>query len=173
MDIVTTFVISIVASIVTAWVTVFLAFRRYKSEKWWDRKCQCYCETVNSLNEIMVVCDALIDEKVHGVILQKNEKLELTERHRKGKAFCFTQINIGQLLMSDEAHDVLVGFERALSTVEREEPRETLWEVVREVTEGHVNAFIPLAREDLDTHSFWSRSSTWAKQKQKQKKIQS
>lgn len=162
-----TIVVSLFASIVTAWITVTLAFRRYKSEKWWDRKSECYCETVGALNEIMVVCDAFIEEKLHGAILQESEKIEYKERYRKGKAFCFTQINIGKLLMSDEAHSILMGFEGKLFAVEREESRETLWEAIREMTEGHINAFIPFARKDLDTHSYWIRFSTWVTRKMK------
>lgn len=158
---------SLGVAVVTGWVTVVLAFRRYKSEKWWDRKSQCYCETVDALNEIMVVCDAFIDEKVHGLILQKNEQLELSQRFRKGKQFCFTQINIGQLLMSHEAHSTLRRFESALSSVEREEPRDTVWEAIRETTEGYIDMFIPFARKDLGAHSNWSTASFWVKRRLK------
>ena len=154
MEILQTTAIAIGTSALSAWLAVFLAFRRYKSEKWWDRKSQCYCETVSALNEIIVVCDAFIDEKFHGYVIQKNTKVEYSERFRKAKTFCFTQINIGQLLMSSDAHATLVGFEGALFAVERDEPRDTLWEAIREETEGYVNAFIPLARKDLGTHLY-------------------
>lgn len=143
------FITALLVAIPTSILTVALAFRRYKSEKWWDRKAQCYCETINAMNEIIVVCDAFIDEQVHGVTLRKAEKEALSERYRKGKAFCFTQINIGRLFMSEEAHNILMGFERALFVVESETDSEVIMQGIREVTEGCLNAILPIAQKDL------------------------
>lgn len=151
-----TFSSSLAASVVTAWIAVVLAFRKYKSEKWWDRKAQCYCDTVAAMNEIIVVCDAFIDEQLHGPALAKGERIALDDRYKKGKEFCFTQTNIGRLLLSVKAHDILMSFERELFVVERDSDSEVLKQGVREVTERHLDALIPIARRDLGADFFLS-----------------
>lgn len=139
----------IVVAVPTAYITAVLAFRKYRTEKWWDKRAQCYCDTISALNEIIVVCDAFIDEKVHGVTLRKADRELLEAKYKKSKEFCFTQINIGKLLMSDKAHEILSGFEQELFKFETNSDQTVIKEAVREVTEGHLNAFIPIARSDL------------------------
>ncbi|MDO8787491.1 MAG: hypothetical protein Q7J42_05415 [Sulfuritalea sp.] len=156
-----TFSTSLAASVLTAWIAVVLAFRKYKSEKWWDRKAQCYCDTVSAMNEIIVVCDAFIDEQLHGTSISKAERIALDERYRKGKEFCFTQTNIGRLLLSVKAHDILMSFERELFAVEGDSDSAILKQGVREVTEGHIEALIPIARKDLGADYFFKSFSSW------------
>ena len=140
---------SLLVAIPTAYITSVLAFRKYRTEKWWDRRSQCYCDTIDALNEIIVVCDAFIDEKIHGITLRRVDKDSLEAKYKKSKEFCFTQINIGKLLMSDKAHQILMGFEGELFTLESDSDQTVIKEAIREVTEGHLNALIPVARKDL------------------------
>ena len=133
----------------TAYISSLLAFRKYRTEKWWDRRAQCYCDTVEVLNEIIVVCDAFIDEKIRGVTLCNADIDALEERLRKSKELCFSQINIGNLLMSDKAHETLISFERELFALESDSDQTVIKEAIREVTEGHLNTFVPIARSDL------------------------
>jgi hypothetical protein len=135
----------------TAYLTSELAFRKYKTEKWWDRKSECYCETIDALNQILVICDAYIDENVHGVVLRKADKDILEEQYKKSKEYCFKQINIGKLLMSDEAHNILMSLERELFVLEHDSDNCAIKESVREVVEGHLNSFVPIAKSDLGT----------------------
>lgn len=143
---------ALLVAIPTAYLSSVLAFRKYRSEKWWDRRSQCYCDTIDALNEIIVVCDAFIDEKVQGVQLRKADRDALEEKYRKSKGVCFMQINIGKLFMSDEAHKSVMGFERELFVIENEPDKEVVKEGIREVTEAHLNALIPIARADLSAN---------------------
>jgi hypothetical protein len=154
MNTIDSIALSFIISILTAWTAVMLAFAKYKSEKWWDRKAQYYCETINSLNEIIRVCDEFINEKIHGVIIQTDSRLDFDERFRKAKLLCFTQINIGELFMSEQAHKLIMGFEGKLSEIERSFPHDDLWEVIREETEAHIKSLISMARRDLGANSF-------------------
>ena len=147
---------ALLVAIPSAYISSILAFRKYRTEKWWDRRAQCYCDTIDALNEIIVVCDAFIDEKVHGLTLRKAEKDLLEAKYKKSKEFCFTQINIGKLLMTNEAHEILMSFERELYTLETNSDQAVIKEAIREVTEGHLNAFVPKAKSDLGANScFW------------------
>lgn len=148
-------VTALLVAIPSAYLSSILTFRKYRSEKWWDRRAQCYCNTIDALNEVIVVCDAFIDEKVHGMTLRKADKDLLDAKYIKSKEFCFTQINIGKLLMSDKALEILLGFERELFILETSSDQAVLKEAIREVTDRHLDAFIPIARSDLGANAIF------------------
>ncbi len=45
-------VIGIVVAVVSASVTVYLAFRSFRAEKWWERKADIYAAASNALHEV-------------------------------------------------------------------------------------------------------------------------
>lgn len=140
---------AVIIAFPTAYLTSYFSIRKYRTDKWWDKKSQCYCDSINALNEIIAVCDAFIEEKVHGVTLSKEERDSLEKKYKKNMEFCYLQINIGKLLMSDKAHKILQGYEREIYSLENGSDKAVLMESVREVTEGYLEAFIPLAKTDL------------------------
>lgn len=144
---------ALLVAIPTAYLSSVLAFRKYRTEKWWDRRSQCYCDTIDALNEIIVVCDAFICEKVRGMELREVDKYLLEKQLRNSKGRCFTQINIGKLFMSNKAHQILMGFERNLFALESDSDQTVIKEAIRDVTEGHLNAFVKIARSDLGAYS--------------------
>lgn len=137
-------ILALLISIPISLLSVYLAFRKYKSEKWWDRQAQCYCDTVNAFSEIIGICDDLLGEKLNGIDLSGEEKNAFAKRMKAAKAVLFSQVSVGHLLMSTKSHCSLLEFERALSAAEEE-----CIEAVREVTEAHAVAFIRLAKNDL------------------------
>ena len=50
-----------------SYVSVKLALRKFKSEKWWDKKLQCYTEISELLSGIVIYADMVIDIEVDGV----------------------------------------------------------------------------------------------------------
>ena len=148
-----TIMTSLCVAIVTAWVAVFLAFRRYKFEKWWDRKAQCYIETIEALNKMMEVCDINIgDTASEPVATNANE---LSEKYRKGKSFLITQTNIGRLFLSDEAYKVLLQFDNELSRIEEENEGPRKIADIRVSVENCIEALIPIARRDIGGNPFF------------------
>ena len=138
---------AVLVAVPTACLTVYLAFTRYKFEKWWDRKAQCYFETIEALNKIMEVCDANIEARSNGSVVCGVE--ELNEKYVKGKAFFITQTNIGRLLLSKKAFDALIAFDHELSSMESEADEGKRIADIRVAAETCIDALIPIARKDL------------------------
>ena len=139
--------VAVLVAIPTAFLTVYLAFKRYKSEKWWDRKAQCYFETIEALNKIMEACDANIEARSNSSVVCGVE--ELNEKYVKGKAFFITQTNIGRLLLSKKAYDALIAFDHELSRMEQEADEGRRIAGIRGAAEKCIDTLIPIARKDL------------------------
>lgn len=139
---------AIVVSIITSMLSVHLAMRKYRTEKWWDRKAECYIETVNSMNDIIRFCDSYLAE-LDGAEITASTREELEKKFHSGKMLLETQTNIGRLLISEGAYKDLLSLDRALSKAEREEDIIQKMAGIRVETEDHLCSFILHAKNDL------------------------
>lgn len=48
----------IVIALVSAWATVQLSLKRFRDEKWWQKKYDAYENTIESLHQLKKDCDA-------------------------------------------------------------------------------------------------------------------
>jgi len=101
-------IISVVTGVITAWVTVCLALRRFYQENWWRRKLEVYTHTCSSLREIGRIF-RLLPEQIKAPTRQPGveellKKLDLAlKRHLSA---------VNQLIFfSEEAKRVLHRFE--------------------------------------------------------------
>lgn len=151
MDILINIVTTLLIATLTSYLTVHFSLKRYRSEKLWDKRAQCYCEIVDALNSIIRHCDAFISEKFDGKNISENEKRQLSKKFYEGKAFLETQTNIGRLLISSVALDKLLILDRELYKAECEEDLKLRIPNIRVATEDCLYAFIPIARKALGT----------------------
>lgn len=54
------FICSLVANLAVALIALYFAFVKFRVEKWWDKKFQCYMEVVELLNGMLKVADEII-----------------------------------------------------------------------------------------------------------------
>lgn len=149
MDIFTNIATALFLAISTSFLTVYFSLKRYRSEKWWDKKAQCYCEIVDAINNIIRHCDAFIAEEFDGKNISENEKCQLSKKYYEGKAFFETQTNIGRLLISEAALKELLLLDGKLYNAECEEDLKLRMPNIRVAAEDCLHAFIPIAKKDL------------------------
>ena len=144
-----TLVTAIVVAVPTSLLSVYLALRKYRTEKWWDKKAECYLETVNSMNDIIRFCDSYLAEELDGKEITDSIRDELERKFHSGKLTLETQTNIGRLLMSEDAYKDLLSLDRALSKAENDQDITQQIAGIRVETEDCLCAFIPHAKNDL------------------------
>lgn len=140
---------AIVVAIPTSLISASLAIRRYRTERWWDKKADCYVDTVNAMDNIIRFCDIYLDEALDGKVPTDITRKELADRFHKGKRLLQTQTNIGHLLMSEDAYKDLLSLDLALSQAEREEDIAKQIAGIRGEVEDCLYSFIPHAKNDL------------------------
>lgn len=144
-----TLVTAIVVAVPTSFLSVYLALRKYRTEKWWERKAECYIETVNSMNDIIRFCDGYLAEELNGKGVTDAIRDDLEKNFHSGKMLLETQTNIGRLLMSEDAYKDLLSLDLALSKAEGEEDISQQIAGIRVETEDCLCSFIPHAKKDL------------------------
>jgi hypothetical protein len=118
VDIAMKFVVPLVVSIPTAIISVKLALRKFKSEKWWDKKLACYIELSEAFSVIINYADMVMDIKLDGVKHDAEEfnqrKLLFNESMLKLETQAYTSV----LFIDKTSHEALLRFYNELFRME-------------------------------------------------------
>ncbi len=118
MNILITFIISVVGAVVSARVTLHYALKRFYFEKWWERKAEVYSSIFEALHHLKNYADhELASEKVVEPSLRpKVEKVleELKEKMTDGTAEIRKRADIGAFVISEEAVSALRTLQKEL-----------------------------------------------------------
>ena len=112
-----TLVTAIIVAVPTSMLSVYLALKKYRTEKWWEKKVEWYINAINAMNDIIRFCDSTLAEELEARAVSDDLKKELSSKFHKGKMLLETQTNIGQLLMSREAYNDLLSLDRRFTAV--------------------------------------------------------
>ncbi|MBB1298004.1 MULTISPECIES: hypothetical protein [unclassified Pseudoalteromonas] len=118
VDLAMKFIVPFVVSIPTAIIAVKLALRKFKSEKWWDKKLACYIGLSEALSVIINYADMVIDIKLDGV---KHDEEELNNRKlmfNKSMLKLQTQVYSSVLFMDNTSHESLLRFYNKLFSMQ-------------------------------------------------------
>lgn len=152
-----TLVTSILVAVPISFFSVFLALRRYRTEKWWDKKAECYIQTVNALNDMIRFCDSYLAEELDGKDVSNEDKVKLKTKYHNGKMILDTQTNIGRLLLSDNSYSDLLSLDNALFNMDEQNITQEIAGIRVEVEEC-LHSFITNAKLDLGVRRFSIRS---------------
>ena len=107
---VASFATAIVVAIVTAFLTVRLALKRFYSEKWWERKAEAYSAILEALHHVRNYTHHNFDALKRGVDLPPEGDAELTEKLQNAMAELRKRWDIGSFIISTKAVVVMDTF---------------------------------------------------------------
>jgi hypothetical protein len=143
------FLTSIVVAVVTAYLAVHLALKRFYFEKWWERKAEAYSAILEALHHVRNHTDHNLESLKHGVDLSLESDAELTERLPDGMAELRKRWDVGSFVVSEEAVAVMDAFMQELDA----STKYTNWDARLTLKMGAVNkcldAMRKIARKDL------------------------
>jgi hypothetical protein len=93
-----TFLSSIVIAYITTMITVQLSLRRFRSERWWERKVEVYGGLLDSLYDLQQHAASIIREQEPS----DDERREFESRSKKAKAEIEKFRTIGAFVISDK-----------------------------------------------------------------------
>jgi hypothetical protein len=111
--------IGIIVACVSAWITVRLSLRRFRDEKWWERKAAAYAAGVEALHHLKrSLQDELsyLDTGSHPVI--ESRRGYLTERFDSQMEAVHEVVDTAPFLLSKKANDTLGEFMKAWAIAE-------------------------------------------------------
>jgi hypothetical protein len=93
----------ILIAAVSSWITVQLSLRRFRSERWWERRAAAYERVIEALHDLKVFADNHLEAEYKGREFPEEEDKELRARSKAAHEEVAKTIDIGAFLLSDEA----------------------------------------------------------------------
>jgi hypothetical protein len=93
----------IVIAAVSSWITVQLSLKRFRSERWWERKAQAYEKIIGALHDSKAFADKHLEAEYSGRKIAEEKDKELRARSKVAHEEIEKAIDTGSFLLSDEA----------------------------------------------------------------------
>ncbi|ELJ8516766.1 hypothetical protein RUK42_003497, partial [Vibrio cholerae] len=114
LDLVSPLFIGITAS----YISVKFAMRKFKSEKWWDRRLHCYTEISELLSMVIIYADMVLDVELDGVehdsSAYDSQKSAFNEAIIKLQKHAYSSA----ILLDDDSYQAVLSFANELFRVE-------------------------------------------------------
>jgi hypothetical protein len=114
-------VTGLVSGGLSAWITYKLAFRRFRAEKWWERRADAYSRIVEALHDSKNFADAHIDHMENGSEVPPEKDAALRKTAEEGRAVILRAVDIGRLFLSSEALGRLKRFVKETENIKGED----------------------------------------------------
>ena len=138
-------------ALVSAYITVRLALKRFRSEKRWLRKMEAYERIIEALHHLKASAQAEID------VVQKPPNSypapgpELTQRWREAYLEIEKAVDVGTLLLSEEAHERLMCYRKEAKQVENPDSSFECADAELAASNRCLPDLIRMAKKDLET----------------------
>lgn len=99
--------VGVPVALLTSWLTVKFALRRFQSEKWFELRVDAYTRVIEALHSMKYCTERQLRAAERGTDMPKVTDDELVNSYRKGLADLRRLTDMGALLFSPEAVAVL------------------------------------------------------------------
>ena len=100
----------VVVAFASAWITVRLSFRQFRSERWWERKVEAYDRIISALHDSTTYAEAKFSAHCEERELKNSE---LAKKSRDAHLEIQRAADMGAYLLSKEARERLVRYRNA------------------------------------------------------------
>jgi len=111
---VTTFLTGIIIAITSAFLSVHLSIKRFRSERWWERKAQSYALILESLHYMKLNCEVQFENQIGNEVVPTDRTDELIEKWISGEEDISKAIDMGLFIFSSEAVKSLSNLQKDL-----------------------------------------------------------
>jgi hypothetical protein len=110
---------SVLVALLTSWLTVYFALRRFQSEKWFERRVEAYTKVIEALHSMKNCTERQLRAEERGNDIPN--EIELISSYDKGLADLRRLTDMGSLIFSSEAIEVLDTLNAELKTATDEQ----------------------------------------------------
>ena len=105
---------ALVVALLSAWVTVQLALRRFRTEKWWERQADAYDRVINALHEMKGFWQRQLDAAARDRDLSEDEEELLSQQYSKAKHEIDRAVDLGSYVLGNEARGRLERYQQEM-----------------------------------------------------------
>lgn len=102
-------------AILTAWLTVSFAMRRFKSEQWWSRKADSYAAVFAAAHSMKLFLNASLENQIGNVAQAQDRLSSLAVQWQRGEDHLAKAVDMGLFLFSNATVAELEALQQDLS----------------------------------------------------------
>lgn len=135
---------------VSSWITVQLSLRRYRTERWWDRKVEAYERVIVAFHHLKKFASEQMSAYVQGDGGPPKERdKELRSKAREARDAILLASDIGEFSLSNKAIDILSEYARESRKSVKAESWPEYLDNEEFLADRYLKDFISEARRDL------------------------
>jgi predicted CopG family antitoxin len=139
----------IIIAAVSAWITVHLALRKFRSEHWWEKKVEAYSKVIEALHNSKSFSDKHLDANYAGRNISEDSSKELGARAISAQLEIDKMIDIAAFMLSEEANERLKAFKKEIDSFSDCPNWIEYLEYDWKATDSCLNDLIRIAKKDL------------------------
>lgn len=112
---------SLLVAVLTAFITVRLSLKRFRSERWWERKADSYSRIVESIHQMKAWCEDQMESIETGREISEEKEKELRIKFNKASDEIRRAVDIGSFFISSDSEKVLRDLKKELDKAKHEQ----------------------------------------------------
>jgi hypothetical protein len=143
--------IALVIAVVSAWITVQLSLRRFRYERWWDRKAEAYERIIGALHHVKIFDSRNAEAEHQGKEMPEKAGDALRADAAAAHDEILKAIDIGALYLSDEAQSRLRQYRAEEHNAKDSQDWSKYLEADWKAADACLKDLIQIAKRDLRT----------------------
>lgn len=97
-----------------AFLAAYIATRRFRSEKWWERKANAYSELVEALHHMKWYPSEYLDAAIESRQIAKEDTDEYWKKYKEARRNVWRIADASSFLVSPKVHEAVIEMEKKL-----------------------------------------------------------
>lgn len=138
--------LSFMSGVLVALFSAYIGFKKYKTEKWVDKKIQNYFGLIDAINDLLVLYDSMIRNLGDGKVIDESSyECELSAISSKIQRIQ----NVGNLLFSKNASDLILRIDNYIYGIDRSKIELCDFGKIRDEVDDFLTTFVFITTVDI------------------------
>lgn len=150
MEIVLHIISAVVIAGLSSWITVLLSLRKFRTEKWWEKKVEAYSNLLGAIHDEKAFAEENLFATKQNREISEAEDKELREKSKKSGAEIYRAMDVGAFYLSEQAIERLMKYKKESSEAGKDDNSWVSYLIEDlEATNSCLKSMIEIARNDL------------------------
>ena len=133
----------------SSWITVHLSLKRFRTEKWWEKKTQAYSNLLGVIHDAKAFAEKNLQAEYRSRELSEEEDKDLRAKSQAAEAEIYRAMDVGAFYFSQEAIECLKQYKKESSEAGQDNSWVLYLQEDLDATNKCLSAMIEIARKDL------------------------
>ena len=133
----------------SSWITVYLSLKKFRTEKWWEKKAEAYSNLVGVIHDAKAFAEKNLTASSRNRELSEEEDSDLRAKSCKAESEIYRAMDVGAFYLSEVAIECLKKYKKESSEAGQEKSWVHYLVEDFDATDKCLQSVIKIARSDL------------------------